>query len=79
MTVPEAARFAGRNPETIRRWIRDGKLKSERIGTQHLVSRDDVVAILPAQPLELPLHWQNPDTGFMPPWEILVRNGRETH
>ena len=79
MTVPDAARFAGRNPETIRRWIREGKLRSERVGTQHLVLSEDVAAILPDQPLELPSHWQDPDSGSMPPWEHLVRNGRESH
>jgi len=79
MTVPDAARFAGRNPETIRRWIREGKLRSERVGTQHLVLSEDVAAILPDQPLELPAHWQDPDSGSMPPWEHLVRNGRESH
>jgi len=37
LTVPEAARRAGRNPETIRRWIREGKLPASKAGTQHLI------------------------------------------
>jgi excisionase family DNA binding protein len=37
ITVPEAARRAGRNPETIRRWIRSGRLRAQRIGTQHII------------------------------------------
>lgn len=42
LTVPDAARRAGRNPETIRRWIREGKLASTRVGTQYLVNEDDL-------------------------------------
>lgn len=45
ITVPEAARRVGRNPETIRRWIWSGKLPSEKVGTQHLVDVDRVDAL----------------------------------
>ena len=44
ITVPEAARRVGRNPETIRRWIREGKLRSSRVGTQHLVDENELDA-----------------------------------
>jgi excisionase family DNA binding protein len=37
VTVPEAARRVGRNPETVRRWIWSGRLPSEKVGNQHLV------------------------------------------
>nr|MBA3852364.1 helix-turn-helix domain-containing protein [Chloroflexota bacterium] len=45
LTVPEAARRVGRNPETVRRWIREGKLRSTRIGTQHLIDEADLAAV----------------------------------
>jgi excisionase family DNA binding protein len=37
LTVSEAATLAGKNPETIRRWIRSGKLRASKFGTQHMV------------------------------------------
>jgi len=46
LTVPEAARRAGRNPETVRRWIREGKLPSRKVGTQHMIGQDDLAAFL---------------------------------
>jgi excisionase family DNA binding protein len=46
LTVPQAARRAGRNPETIRRWIWSGKLPSERVGNQHLVDEAALEALL---------------------------------
>ena len=42
LTVPEAAERLKRNPETIRRWIRDGKLRSTRVGTQYVLDEADV-------------------------------------
>jgi len=42
LTVPEAARRVGRNPETVRRWIREGRLRSQRVGTQYLVDEESL-------------------------------------
>jgi excisionase family DNA binding protein len=44
LTVPEAARRAGRHPETIRRWIREGRLRAHKVGTQHMIEPDDLLA-----------------------------------
>jgi excisionase family DNA binding protein len=46
LTVPEAARRAGRNPETIRRWIRSGRLPATKVGTQHVIDEGDLEAVL---------------------------------
>ena len=45
-TVPEAAKLANRDPETIRRWIRAGKLPALKVGTQHLIDEADLAAFL---------------------------------
>ena len=42
LTVSEAAKLANRDPETIRRWIRAGKLTSWKVGTQHLIDEHDL-------------------------------------
>ena len=44
LTVPEAARRVGRNPETIRRWIRSGRLAARKVGTQHVIEESDLDA-----------------------------------
>ena len=45
LTVPEAARRTSRNPETIRRWIREGKLRSRKVGTQYFIEERDLEAV----------------------------------
>ena len=44
LTVPEVAERLGRSPETVRRWIRAGKLRASKVGTQHVVSEEDLEA-----------------------------------
>jgi excisionase family DNA binding protein len=45
LTVPEAAKRVGRDPETVRRWIRAGKLHSSKVGTQHLIAEADLARV----------------------------------
>jgi excisionase family DNA binding protein len=45
LTVPEAARRIGRDPETVRRWLRSGRLPSKKVGTQYLIDEADLDAI----------------------------------
>jgi excisionase family DNA binding protein len=44
LTVPQAARRVGRDPETVRRWVRSGRLVSSKVGTQHLIREEDLAA-----------------------------------
>ncbi len=39
ISVKDAAKECGRNPETVRRWIWSGKLQSEKLGNQLFVKR----------------------------------------
>lgn len=80
LTVPEAAKRVGRDPETVRRWIRSGKLRSQRIGTQHLIEEEDLASFLDgSDSLPLPEEWRLlPDGRPQPDWVRLVRGSRES-
>ena len=81
LTVPEAARRANRNPETIRRWIRAGKLPARKIGTQHVIEEDALEAVLADEYEMLPLP---PEIAVMsdgrpqPNWVRILRQARES-
>src|SRR5437773_12421802 len=81
LTVPEASRRVNRDPETIRRWIRAGKLRAQRVGTQHLVDEADLDAAAGAgHPTLLPEPWQHTWTGEPPvDWADVVRHSRGGH
>jgi excisionase family DNA binding protein len=77
LTVPEAALRVGRNPETIRRWIRSGKLASQRVGTQHLVDEQELEAAAEdGDMLPLPREW---DVEPRVNWVRLLRDDRQRH
>jgi excisionase family DNA binding protein len=82
ITVPEAAQRAHRNPETIRRWIREGKLRSTKVGTQHVVEEADLQAFLDASSdrLPVPAAWARTFWGGpMPDVVGAVRRSRSEH
>lgn len=80
LTVPEAARRVGRHPETIRRWIHSGRLRSQKVGTQHLVDEGELDALTDDDATDLPPEWHRMADGSpMPPWERLVRDSRRSH
>lgn len=81
LTVPEAARRSGRNAETIRRWIRSGRLRSTKVGTQHLIDEEDLAAVTEDSSTTPLPDWLRlrPDGGAQPEWERLVRDSRRSH
>lgn len=82
LTVPEVARRIGRNPETVRRWIREGKLRSTKVGTQHLVEERDLVSVtaVDAEATRIPIEWRRTFWGEpMPDVVSAVHRSRAGH
>ena len=81
LTVPEAARRTGKNPETIRRWIREGRLRAQKVGTQHVIDEADLrMATAPDERLALPPDWGRTITGEpMPNVVAAIRQSRAGH
>lgn len=76
MTVPEAARRAGRDPETVRRWIRSGKLPARKVGTQHVIEEEDLESLLGTSPV-VPARWRRFDSGHpQPDWVHALERSR---
>ena len=46
-TVEEVADLAGVPPYTVRRWLREGRLKGKRFGLRWRIEKDSVSEILP--------------------------------
>ncbi len=80
LTVPEAAKRAGRNPETIRRWIRAGRLRARKVGTQHVIEEADLALVTSApSSLSVPGELRLFESGrVQPDWgEAIHRSRRE--
>jgi excisionase family DNA binding protein len=78
LTVPEAARRTKRDPETVRRWIRSGRLKATRVGTQHLIDEDELARVTQVKAtLPLPAGWRRTATRDpMPDVLAAIRSSR---
>jgi excisionase family DNA binding protein len=81
LTVPEAARRTGKNPETIRRWIREGRLRAHKVGTQHVIEESDLTAVTEeSDTLPVPVGWQTMMDGRpMPDVVAALRRSRAGH
>lgn len=80
LTVPEAARRVGKDPETIRRWIRGGRLRSQKVGTQHLIEEADLDELTGAEdPVWRPPEFRTTRSGApMPDSVALIREIRDS-
>lgn len=78
LTVPEAAIRLDRDPETIRRWIRSGKLRAHKIGTQHVIEEEDLEGVLgEARSVGVPERWRTFDSGRpAPDWVRALEDSR---
>lgn len=82
LTVSEAATRARRHPETIRRWVREGKLPATRAGTQFVIDDRDLAILLgePIDTLPMPEAWRRTFWGGpMPDVVAILRRQREEH
>lgn len=80
LTVPEIAARVGRDPETIRRWIRTGKLRARKIGTQHVVEERELKLLLKDDMLAVPKAWKVTSTREpMPNVLEALRRTRASH
>lgn len=80
LTVPEAARRVGCDPETVRRWIRSGRLPAGKVGTQHVIDEAELDLALGPDSLPVPLPWRTWDDGTPQPDSVAqLRRSRRGH
>jgi excisionase family DNA binding protein len=76
LTVAEIVDRVGKNHETIRRWIRSGRLPVRRVGHRHAIEDQDLRSI----EAELPDDWQVGDDGKLAPnWVAALHRSRSGH
>lgn len=63
LAVAETASRVGRSPDTVRRWIREGRVRARRMGAKQLIEDADVRTIEDElYPMgELPDEWKTGD------------------
>lgn len=77
LTVPQAAERASKDPETIRRWIRAGRLRATKVGTQHVIDEGDLDALLAEGSLPVPERWRTFESGRpQPDWVAAIARSR---
>ena len=81
LTVMQAAQRVGRDPETVRRWIRAGRLRARRSGNRHLIEEADL-AMVAEEPhsIGVPSELENFESGNpQPDWVKILHRSRAGH
>lgn len=77
LSVLQAAERVRRDPETIRRWIRSGRLKASKVGRAHLIDEADLdAASTERRMLPVPESWKVTVTGEPMP-DVLAELDRQ--
>jgi excisionase family DNA binding protein len=76
LTVKQAAVRAGCGEETIRRWIRRGRLQARRDGPRLLVYDEELDALTRAGAFEIPASWRRTWLAAEHDWVARVRRAR---
>jgi excisionase family DNA binding protein len=82
LTVARAADCVGRSPDTVRRWIRSGRLAARRVGTRHAIEVDDLQKVEnEIYPMaDLPDEWKVGDDGRLAQnWVAAIHRSRASH
>jgi excisionase family DNA binding protein len=80
LSVAEAAKKIGRNPETVRRCIRSGRLPARSVGRLHEIEASDLRRIELFPMAELPDKWKIGDDGSPAPnWVAALHRSRSGH
>lgn len=82
LTVVETASRIGRSSDTVRRWIREGRLPAKRLGVKQMIEDRDVRVIEDElYPMaELPEEWRFGDDGSPAPnWVAALHRSRAGH
>jgi excisionase family DNA binding protein len=77
LTIAEAAARTGRGQETVRRWVRQGRLAAHRSGGRLHVHPDELDALVARPALDLPPGWARTSWGArQPDWVAELRRQR---
>lgn len=82
LTIAETAARIGRSPDTVRRWVREGRLPARRIDGRRVIEDRDVRAIEDEiHPMaHLPEEWRVGDDGSPAPnWVAALHRSRSGH